>query len=171
MDFLELVKKRYSVRKFADKPIEEEKLAQILEAARLAPTGCNKQPQKIYVLKSDSALTKIRAITPCVFNAPTVLLFCGDTDLSWKDPFVENYHSAEMDVSIVCSFAMLEAVNLEIGSTWVLYFDPLKVIEAFDLPKNIKPYCLLPIGYPAIDSVPAEMHFQRNKLDQMATFL
>ena len=55
MDFMELAGTRYSVRDFRDTPVEQEKLDRILEAARIAPTAANKQPQKIYVLKSENA--------------------------------------------------------------------------------------------------------------------
>ena len=53
MNYSELIRERYSVRAYKDTPVEEEKLAAILEAARLAPTACNNQPQKIYVVKSE----------------------------------------------------------------------------------------------------------------------
>lgn len=87
--FLELARARYSVRSFANTPIEEEKLLAILQAGQIAPTAVNYQPQKIYVLKSQDALSKIRSITKSTYNAPTVLLVCYDERLSWKSPFVK----------------------------------------------------------------------------------
>jgi len=69
MTFMELAKARYSVRKFSDKPIEKEKLDAILEAGRIAPTGHNYQPYRVYVLQSPEALEKIRGLTRCAFNA------------------------------------------------------------------------------------------------------
>lgn len=60
MNFMELAKARYSVRKYSDKPIEKEKLDLILEAGRIAPTGHNNQPYRVYVLKSPEALEKVR---------------------------------------------------------------------------------------------------------------
>ena len=56
MTFLELANKRYSARKYKDQPIEKEKLDQVLEAGRIAPTAKNNQPVKIYVLQSKEAL-------------------------------------------------------------------------------------------------------------------
>ena len=64
MDFLELARARYSVRHFEKRPIEEETLQKILTAAQLAPTALNKQPQKLFVLRSEEALRKIRRATP-----------------------------------------------------------------------------------------------------------
>ena len=63
MEFLELAKSRYSVRKFDARPVEEEVLQKILEAGRVAPTAKNMQPQKIYVLESPEAVASIREIT------------------------------------------------------------------------------------------------------------
>ena len=63
MEFLELAKQRYSERSFSSAPIEEDKLYKILEAGRLAPTACNIQPQRFYVLNSKAALTKAAALT------------------------------------------------------------------------------------------------------------
>jgi len=84
MNFLELIEKRYSVRNYSDKPLEQEKLDIILEAGRLAPTAVNEQPQRIFVLKSEEALSKVRSICRYAFNAPVVLLVCYDKNVSWK---------------------------------------------------------------------------------------
>ena len=78
MDFLEFAKERYSVRSFSQQPIEDEKMQKILKAGQVAPTALNFQPQKIYVLKSEDALEKIRFLTKYAYNAPVVLLVCAD---------------------------------------------------------------------------------------------
>ena len=76
MNFLQLCADRYSVRSFAPGPIPDEILDQILEAGRLAPTAMNLQPQRIYVLRSEDALCRLRAVKKC-YGADTVLLICG----------------------------------------------------------------------------------------------
>ena len=91
MDFSELARSRYSVRQFSEQPVPRETLDKILEAGRLAPTACNLQPQHVYVLQSQAALDAIRAITPCAFNAPVVLLVCGDTKTCWTNPYRRAY--------------------------------------------------------------------------------
>ena len=83
-DFLQLATERYSVRKYSDKQIENEKLEKILKAAQIAPTGNNYQPQRIFVIKSKESLEKVRSFTPYCFNAPLVLLICYDKNVSWK---------------------------------------------------------------------------------------
>lgn len=153
-DFLTLARARWSVRSFSSRPIEKDKLELILKAGQVAPTAVNYQPQKIYILQSPEALRKIRAITKSTYNAPTVLLVCYDSRLSWKSPFVDGYDCGEMDASIVCTHMMLEAWNIGIGSCWVLLFDPALVKNAFDLPPYIVPVCLLPIGYAAPNARP-----------------
>ncbi len=150
MSFSDLLKNRYSVRNFLPTPIEEEKLEKILEAAKLAPTAANRQPQKIYVLKSDEAITKIRSVTKMAFNAPVVLMVCYDETLSWKntpETFGEDYEGGEVDGAIVTSMMMMQATELGIGTLWVRGFDSRKLVEAFELPENIKPVCLMPMGY------------------------
>ena len=64
MDFIKLAKERYSVRKFAGRKVEKEKIAQILEAGRLAPTAANYQPQRILVIESGESLAKLKGCTP-----------------------------------------------------------------------------------------------------------
>ena len=154
MDFLEFSRRRYSVRSYSQREVEDEKINKILQAALIAPTAVNYQPEKIYVLKSQNALRTIRSITKSTYNAPLVFLICSDTERSWHSPFVENYNSGEMDASIVCTHMMLEAEDLGLGSVWVKMYDPAKVIRAFGLTENVVPHCLLPVGYPAVDSEP-----------------
>ena len=86
MTFLELSEERYSVRSYSDRPIEQEKINKILRAAQLAPTAVNYQPQKIYILKSQQAIQKIRSICSSAYDAPVVLLVCIDETLVWKHP-------------------------------------------------------------------------------------
>ena len=156
MDFLELAADRYSVRSYSDRPIEPEKMERILKAGQLAPTAVNFQPQKIYVLKSPEAIGKIRSLTRFAYDAPVVLLVCADKTKVWRSPSEHGYDTGEMDASIVCTHMMLEAWALGIGSVWVRGFDSRQVEKVFDLPEQVQPICLLPIGYPSDESVPYE---------------
>lgn len=77
-----------------------------------------------------------------------------------------------MDASIVCTHMMLEAEDLGLGSVWVLLFDPEKVRMAFDLPENIIPHCLLPMGYPAENAAPYRpWHDVFREMDDIAEIL
>ena len=165
MDFLDLVKERFSVRDFLPKEIESDKLDQILLAGNVAPTARNIQPQRIYVLKSKESLDKMREITKMVYNAPIVLLVCVDLDEVWKNPLEEGYNTSEMDASIVGTHMMLEAQDLGLGSTWIGYFDPEKTREVYQIPENLVIVSLLAIGYPSENAKPSEMHDKRNPLE------
>ena len=164
--FLELAKARYSVRRYKPQPIEPEKLAQVLEAGRIAPTGCNNQPQRIKVITDPAELAKIDECTPCRFKAPAVLLVCYDKNVCWKRSY-DGATSGEADASIVTTHLMLAAHEAGLGTCWVMHFDPAKTRDLFALPENIVPLAMLPIGYPAENSAPAHLHEQRLALEEI----
>lgn len=83
MNFLDLAKTRYSVRKYEDKIVEKEKLDKILEAARIAPTAANFQPQKLIVVQKKENLEKLKTGTNA-YGAPLVIIVCSDHGQSWK---------------------------------------------------------------------------------------
>jgi nitroreductase len=160
MTFLDLAKNRYSVRKYKPQPVDSDKLAQVLEAGRIAPTACNIQPQRIKVIIDTADLAKVDECTPCRFGASAVLLICYDKNVCWKRQF-DGAHSGEVDASIITTHLMLAAHDLGLGTCWVMYFDPAKTAELFALPKNIVPVAFLPIGYPVDDASPAAGHEQK----------
>ncbi|MDR1794875.1 MAG: nitroreductase family protein [Erysipelotrichaceae bacterium] len=157
MDFLTLAKERYSVRRFSQKPVEQEKIDAILEAARLAPTAANAQPQRVLVIQSPEALAKLKDCTPYHFNAPLAFLVCYDTQTVWRRKY-DGHNSGDVDASIVGTHMMMEAMDLGIGSTWVMAFDPAATKTAYNLPDHIVPVAFFTMGYPAEDSVPSPMH-------------
>lgn len=167
MGICELMKERYAVRRYADTPVEREKLERILEAGRLAPTAVNEQPQRIYVLKSAEALEKARGICRYTFQAPVVLLICYDRDVSWKaDKYGDDFDAGEMNASIVTTAMMMQAAELGLGTLWVRGYHTQDVIDAFALPENIVPVCMLDIGYPAADCAPSAKHFSRLPMEE-----
>jgi len=166
MDFLELAKERYSLRKFSSKKVEAEKIDLILEAGRLAPTAANLQPQRILVLESEESLGKLKECNPYHFNAPLAMLVCYDNTASWKRSY-DGKDSGKIDASIVATHMMLEIANLGLGSTWVGHFNPAAVKTVFALPDNIIPVAILPIGYPGLDAAPHPNHYRR--LDKSKT--
>jgi nitroreductase len=166
MSFFELARERYSVRSYRDTPVEPEKLEYILEAGRIAPTACNNQPQRIRVITGAADLAKVDECTPYRFGAPLVLLICYDRAVCWTRPF-DGAKSGEVDASIVTTHLMLAAQEQGLGSVWVMYFDPAKASAAFNLPENIVPVAVLPVGYPAEGARPAKLHGQRLALRDM----
>lgn len=158
MNFLEFAKSRFSVRSFKTEMVEEEKLLSILEAGRVAPTACNNQPQKVYVVKSPENLAKMDELTSCRFGAPVVLIVCYDRERDWKNRWMPGYESGETDAAIVCTHMMLEAWQQGIGSCWVGIFNSDQVKAAYSLPDKLTVAALLPMGYPAEDAKPNPMH-------------
>ncbi|MBQ5995016.1 MAG: nitroreductase family protein [Clostridia bacterium] len=174
MDFLELCKKRFSERHFSDVPVEEEKLLKILEAGRIAPTGCNYQPQRIYVIRSEEAMKKAVSTGASLCGCPLALLVCYDLSEVWKNPAdrgFSEYNCGEQDTSIVASSMMFEAEQLGVHSLWIRGFDSVELSEAFDLPENHKPVMMLALGYPSEKSHPAHLHFKRKELSETVKYI
>ena len=149
-----------------------EKLAQILEAGRVAPTAANKQPQRVYVLKSEAALAKLRGVTRMTYGAPVVLLVCYDKNESWKstpETFGEDYDGGEMDACIVGTQMMNMATELGLGTLWARGFNATRIHDTFDLPENIVVSFLLDVGYPSEKS--ENRHVPRKALSETVTEL
>ena len=160
MDFKELAQKRYSLRKFSDKPVDRPTLESLLAVAQLAPTAMNYQPQRILVIESPQALEKLRASTAFHYEAPLALLVCYDRQTVWKRSG-GSYNSGDIDVALAVSHIMLAAAEMGLGSTFVTGFDPEVVRHNFAVPEPLVPVCLLPLGYPAEDAKPSRLHGSR----------
>jgi nitroreductase len=171
MTFIELAKARYSVRAYKPDPIEQEKLDAILEAGRVAPTACNFQPQKIYVVRDKENLKKLAEICRFTFDAPTVLVIGYDRTRAWKNKRIPDYNSGETDAAIVTTHIMLAAAEQGIGSCWVGVFDPNEVAAMLDLPESVRVTALMPMGYPADDATPAAYHTAYRDLDDTVSFM
>lgn len=167
MDFLQLAKERWSVRKFEARPVEREVIQTILRAGMLAPTAKNMQPQRILVIDGAQELEKLDECTKCRFGAPAALLVCYDRDVCWRRERYDGKASGEVDAAIVATHMMLAAVSLGVGSTWVMHFDPAAVREQFALPEAYEPVALLVMGYPAPDALPSPMHAERLPEDKL----
>ena len=176
MDFLELTRQRYSERFFdSTKMVEQEKIDRILEAARLSPTAANKQPQRLYVLKSKEALQKAQsACFSSLYGAPVVILLCYDLNSVWhnqRETLLPDYNSGEQDCGIVATQMMYAAEEQGVHSIWIRGFDAGALQRVFELPANMIPAMMLPIGYPSANSAPSPKHFERKALEEIVTEL
>lgn len=165
MNFIDLAKDRYSVRRFSDKEIEKKKLDLILEAGRVAPTAVNYQSQRIMVMNDITSLTKLKECTRYHFNAPLVLLVCYDSSVSWKNP-KSNEDNGKFDATIVATHMMLQVAELGLGTTFVADFDPEMIRKVYNLPDYLHPIVLLPMGYPHEKSIPTKLHHMRKDLNE-----
>lgn len=168
MDFLELAKQRYSERYFDSRPIEQEKLDRILEAGRIVPTACNYQPQKFFLIRSETALAKLKTVTHFHYNVPLMILVCYDTREVWTNPgdrWYRNYNSGEQDASIAAATMMYEAEELGIHTIWIRGFDSQTVAEVFDLPEYMIPVMMLGLGYPNEKAKANAWHYKRKPIE------
>jgi len=166
MDFLELVKKRYSTRGFSLKEVEKDKLDKILEAGRVAPTAKNMQPIKLYVVKNK--LDDIKDVVQ-VYGAPLAVVVSIDEELVWKNPNVPGEDSSDIDAAIVCTHMMLEAFNLGVNSCFIKYFKPDELKAKLNMKE--KPICVLALGYDDKDYVPSNNHIVRKDIEEIVEFV
>lgn len=164
MSLKEIAKKRFSVRSFSDKEVEEEKIEALLDIARIAPTAANRQPVRIAVVRDAD---KLSSCTKYTFHAPLMLVVCYDRAASWKRKKYDGHDAGEIDASIAATHIMLEAADLGLGTTWVGYFDPDAVREQLALPEDIIPVALLPTGYPSEGLEPISQHTDRKSLKEI----
>ena len=172
MKYSELVKARYSCRKFSDKPVSDEIISNIIETGRLAPTAKNFQPVKIWVFRSENALAKIKACTPFQWmaNAQAVIAVGGNSEGAFVRPS-DGKNYAEDDACIVATHIMLAIHDLGLGSTWIGMFDAPKAAQLFPDMKGWDLVALFPVGWPADNAVPSERHALRKSVDEMVKYL
>ncbi|MBR6402261.1 MAG: nitroreductase family protein [Eubacterium sp.] len=170
MEFNDVIKNRYSCKKYSDKKVEEDKLKAILEAGRLAPTAKNLQEQHIYVVQSEEALAKIDAATPCRYGAPIVLVVAFDKNNVFTYPG-EKRDSGIEDATIVATQMMLAAYNEGVDSCWLNFFDPEKLATGLGLPDNEEILMVLDLGYAAEGAGPLDNHFNRKELSETVSYL
>ena len=170
MEFKEVIAARYSCKKFSDRPVEKEKLEAILNAGRVAPTAKNLQEQRVYVVQSAAALSRIDAVTPCRYGAPTVLVVAFDRENVFTYPG-EKRDSGVEDATIVATHMILAAADAGVDSCWVNYFDPEKLAGALELPDNEEVLMLMDLGYAAEGSGPLPGHSHRKELSETVRYL
>jgi nitroreductase len=149
MEFFKVVAERYSVRSYRPDPVEPEKLHQILEAARLAPTACNLQAFKLFVIKTEGRRAELKRIyrQEWFAAAPYVLGVCAIPEKGWvRGQDRKSY--AEVDAAIVMDHVILAATALGLGTCWIGAFDPRAAREVLALADAWEPVVFTPLGYP-----------------------
>lgn len=150
MEFSTLIEQRYSVRAYKPDPIEPDKLQQVLDAARLAPTAANRQPFQIIVMHTEGREAELRRIynKDWFVQAPLVICVCAVMQDAWVRKYdLKNY--AYVDVTIAVDHLILAAHNLGLGTCWIAAFDPVPTREILNLPDGVEPVIFTPLGYPA----------------------
>lgn len=149
MEFSDLIRKRYSVRAYESRPVEEEKLQQVLEAARLAPTAANRQPFQILVLTTAGREAELQRIYHRAWfvDAPLILCMCAIPAEGWTRVDGKGY--TDVDAAIAMDHLILAATDLGLGTCWIAAFDPDAAREVLGLPDGVEPVAFTPLGYPA----------------------
>lgn len=150
MKFSELVTKRYSVRAYKPDPVEDEKLQQVLEAARMAPTAANRQPFQIILIHTAGREAELSRIygRDWFTQAPLVICACGIPPQGWtRSKDGKSY--TDVDVAIVVDHLTLAATDVGLGTCWIAAFDPIAAREVLGLPDGVEPIAFTPLGYPA----------------------
>ncbi|MBR4524465.1 MAG: nitroreductase family protein [Bacteroidales bacterium] len=166
--FLDLARERYSCRSFKDTPLTDEQIANILEAARVAPTAANKQPVHVWVVKSPEALKKLKGATSYIYGAPVVFMVGAKPDAAWVRKY-DGKNGAEVDAAIVGTHIMLAASALGLGNVWVGSFDPAKIKADFPETAGYEIVCLFPVGLP--DAGASPKHSQRQSPEKFSSEL
>lgn len=170
MEFTEVIKNRYSCKKFGEKKVEAAKLETILEAGRVAPTAKNFQEQRIYVVQSEEGLQKIDQATPCRYGAPTCVVVAFDHNNVFTYPGEKRTSGVE-DATIVATHMILAAANENVDSCWINFFDPDKLAKELNLPENEEILMILDLGYAAEGVKPLANHTSRKKLSETVFYL
>ncbi len=148
MVVLEPIRKRYSCRAYQDRPIEQEKLDQLFEAAREAPSAKNMQDWRFVVVTDREKLRRVAESTnkPQIFEkAGAIIVACSNSDyvMGCGQPI------GPIDVAIALEHIALQATELGLGTCWIGSFSPEKVRPIVGVPENIAIIELMAVGYPA----------------------
>ncbi len=160
MKFLDLAAERCSVRKFEQRPIEPDVMNKVLEAGRLAPSACNKQPWRYYIVETPGGMNLLNKCGR-FFDAPAAIIVLGAPGDAWVRP-QDNKNHLDIDVAITTDHMTLAATSLGLATCWVCWFDPALCKTLFSIPHGLEPIAILPIGYPV-----STKHIRRHDHDRL----
>lgn len=151
MSILETIKNRRSIREFQAKGIPQKLIEKLIEALIWAPSAGNLQSRKFYFVFNQEIkgkLVKAALGQDFIAQAPLVVVGCTDNKISWRyGERGKNLYSI-CDVSASIENMMLLATDLGLGTVWVGAFDEKSVSKILNLPENLRPIAIVPVGYP-----------------------
>jgi nitroreductase len=177
LNFMELVNLRQSVRQYADRPVEREKIQRCLEAARLAPSACNSQPWK-FIVVDDPELTKAVALKTfgkvVSFNHFTlqvpvfILIISEPPNVTAKfGAIVKNRPLHLIDIGIAAIQFCLQAVQEGLGTCMLGWFDEKPIKQLLHIPPTKRLDLIITLGYPESNEIRSKT---RKTLDQIASY-
>ena len=149
MNFLDLVKQRYSCRSYQAKSVEQEKVDYVMECVRFAPSAVNKQPWRFHVISSDGDKEKLRQCynREWFTTAPMYVIASILHDEEWVRS--DGKHHGDIDIAIAVEHLCLAATEQGLATCWVCNFDADLCRQLFSLAANEEPAVLIPLGYAA----------------------
>jgi len=172
---LESIKIRRSIRKYITKPVEDEKITQLIESARLAPSGSNTQPWHFIVVKSEITRQKLATAShnqKWMVAAPVFIVCVADIrsridgvapiSLDENSPLPE-LKQIIRDASIAIEHLVLEANNLGLGTCWISWFIQEEIRPVLNIPSDKYVITILTVGYP--NEIPAAR--PRKKIEEI----
>ena len=157
MTFLDLVKKRRSVRKYADRPVPREIISKCIEAARLAPSACNSQPWYFIVVDDEElkrklvrgAFSGIYSMNSFAGTAKAFVVTVRDKS-GYFARLAGAFRGVEynlIDIGIACEHFILQAEEDGVGTCWLGWFNEKAVKKVLGIPKNKKADIIISMGY------------------------
>ena len=153
--FQELAETRRSVRAYKPDAVPEDLVQQVLEAGRLAPSACNKQPWRFIVVRSETGRRALGAsyAREWFWKAPLVIAVCILPKEAWVRSF-DGKNYAMVDGALAMDHMMLAAAALGLGTCWIGAFDPTAAREILGLPDGVEIVGMTPLGFPDVEANP-----------------
>ena len=157
-DFLKILHRRFSCRAYLDQDVEEWKIEKCLEAARLAPSACNKQPWRFKIVRSSSLISEIceKGLLPGISmswlaSAPVIVVLCSDENVVTHKlaPLLSGVKYQLIDLGIAGEHFVLAATTQGVGTCWIGWFKEKVIRRLLSIPRGLNIVSLITLGYPA----------------------
>lgn len=172
MELQAALESRYSCRRFEQAPLDHSQIEAVLEAARLAPTACNNQPQRLFVFTKPEDLEKLDTATHCRYGAPCVVAVAYDPAVAASHAMVtaeEDWSFGDLDTASTVVHMLLKATDLGLATCWLGAFSEHALQQAFPELSGLTVRALIDLGVPAMG--PGPKHTDRRPLNQTATWM
>ena len=146
MEFLELARKRRSIRKYKSDPVSDEDIKALLEAVRLAPSWGNRQCWRFVVVTDEVTREKLADKREWIAEAPVIIVACADPEKSGQKADQDYYL---LDIGIAMEHLVLAATERGLGTCWIGWFDEDSARQAIGVPESIRVVAYTPLGHPA----------------------
>ena len=148
MEFMDVMHKRISIRKYKDTPVEQEKIDKLIDLLRIAPSAANRQEWKFVAITDEEQLKKMRVACESrgpAMTAPLIFCICATEYVEMND---SGYNRGTIDASIASTYLHLATFGMGLGSCWIGSFDPDMATEIVGCPEGTRVITVVTVGYP-----------------------